>query len=191
MKRQIYFLLIFLFAGIATLYSQHIPQGHTHGTTQQGACWGYAVGRAFNRGWDDQRCAINTITFRQVDEKYFQWHGAPFNYSELQVHDIVAWGGKGSQHVAYVTNITNGITLADRRNTGGVERYPLTLEFLISDQNHEDPTGYFRLKKEWSITARNDVDGNYNVGKVGIYGHGWAGQYDSGQQQTSLSGKVI
>jgi hypothetical protein len=85
-----------------------------------------------------------------------------------------------------VTNITNGITLADRRNTGGVERYPLTLEFLISDQNHEDPTGYFRLKKEWSITARNDVDGNYNVGKVGIYGHGWAGQYDSGTTADQL-----
>ena len=143
--------------------------------------WGYAVGRAFNRSWSDARCPISTLTLNYVSEAYFQWY-SPINLNNIQVGDIVAWGSKGAEHVAYITDIysrdNNGIILADRQNTGGSERTNLSLSFLIIERGG-NPNGYFRKKKNWSIIVENEVEGNHNVGKVGISGGGYGDQYDS------------
>lgn len=163
--------------------NQHIPpcQSYNHGNESQGACWGYAVGRAFNRTWGDPDCPNSTLLLNQIPEDYFQWY-SPFNINNIQIGDIVAWGTKGAIHVAYITAINsrtnNGVILADRYNVGSSERNNLTLSYLITERG-ESPAGYFRKKKLWSITVRNDIDGYYNIGKVGIYGTGISGQYNS------------
>lgn len=181
-KKVLIPILIFLGISITSIHSQqypHIPVPHEHGVdSQTGACWGYAVGRAFNRSWGDSRCPIETITFNSVSEAYFDWH-SPFEANSINQGDIIAWGGKGAEHVAYVTNIysrdNSGIILADRQNYGSPERTNLTLAFLINERG--EPSGYFTKKKRWEITVKNNVDGSDNVGQVGVYGGGYSGWY--------------
>ncbi|HET56082.1 MAG TPA: hypothetical protein ENN33_12830 [Ignavibacteria bacterium] len=173
-----YFFLIALFSvSVSSVYSQHIPpcRGVMHGSSSEGACWGYAVGRAFGRSWDDSRCPINSLTLNTVPTTYFDYAG--FDIYDIQVGDIVGWGG-GVMHVAYVISINSrtndGIKLADRPNYGGDERSNLTLSYLITERGG-NPDVYFTKKKLWSIVVRNDVEGNKYVGKVGIYGGGYSG----------------
>ena len=181
MKNLVIYFITILSILIIPIYPQHIPpcQGGAHGG--QGACWGYAVGRAFNRGWNDSRCPISTLNFNNVSSTYFTWY-SPFNIDAVQVGDIIAWGLQGTVHVAYVTGIyfrtNDGIILADRQNYGSPERTNLTLSILITERGGS-PDGYFRKKNLWSITVENDVEGIHNVGKVSISGGVYNGQYDS------------
>ena len=177
------FLLFTISFNFAQVSDRHIPpcQGYEHGTVSDGACWGYAVGRAFNRGWNDPDCPNSTLVLTGVPEDYFQWYD-PFNINNIQVGDIVAWGNKGSTHVAFITAINyrnnDGIILADRYNTGDVERTNKTLTFLINERGG-NPTGYFRKKKLWSIRVSNNVDGSESVGTVGVYGPNAYGGFNS------------
>lgn len=188
------FLAVFIYSLTILTFAQenqHIPpcQSIEHGTISEGACWGYAVGRAFNRGWSDTYCPNSTLVLTGVPETYFQWY-EPFNIYNIQVGDIVAWGSKGYTHVAFITAINSrnndGIILADRYNTGDVERTNKTLTFLVNERGG-NPTGYFRKKKLWSIRVSNKVDGSDSIGTVAVYGPNVYGQYISPKTVTQLS----
>lgn len=177
------FLLFTISFNFAQVSDRHIPpcQGNIHGSINDGACWGYAVGRAFNRGWNDPDCPNSTLVLTGVPEDYFQWY-EPFNINNIQVGDIVAWGNRGYTHVAFITAINSrnndGIILADRYNTGGEERTNKTLTFLINERGG-NPTGYFRKKKLWSIRVSNNIEGSESVGTVGVYGPNAYGEFSS------------
>jgi hypothetical protein len=183
------FLFVFISIFIVPTFSQHIPpcQGSAH--DGQGACWGYAVGRAFNRSWNDSRCPISTLDFNNVPSNYFTWYSS-FNIYAIQIGDIVAWGSQGATHVAYITNIyfrtNDGVILADRQNYGSPERTNLSLSYLISERGG-NPSGYFRKKNQWSIKVQNNVEGNYDIGMVGIENYpNYSGEYSSGTTANQL-----
>jgi len=172
-----------LFLCVGKMFAQHIPpcQGFAHpGYT---VCWGYATGRAFNRSWNDARCAVSTL---YLDLNTLRYSGyfqriTPFDLNSILPGDIIEFQDGG--HVSYVSAINSrdidGVRVDQVEDEqSAIEQKDLRLSWVISGHNYPPvvrqwgwPTAYYRKKALWSVSVQNDFTG----GQVGVNGV----EYDS------------
>lgn len=149
--RCVFKIMLLVFLPSVAVFAQHIPVAHSHVTS---ICYGYAMGRAFEKSWNDPICPAQDLYTRQMDETYFTRYDS-CALTDLVVGDIIEFG---LTHVAYISNIANrdidGIQVDQVDGEGASEQKNLKLRWVI--EGHCDPwvrsqgwpIGYYRKRKE-------------------------------------------